>query len=150
MRNRRKKFFEVHREEIMIHKEAKKPFGELGVKRILNVKQLNAEYARLMEEKIQTSTEYWKARDEVREYIIIKENIASMRRNERKMELIGMRKCRCSMPVFCVADKIPPCCAVIEGRSLNKYKKTPVKCYMQVCKPQIESREVYRWVQKTV
>ena len=89
MRNRRKKFFEVHREEIMIHKEAKKPFGELGVKRILNVKQLNAEYARLMEEKIQTSTEYWKARDEVREYIIIKENIASMRRNERKMELIG-------------------------------------------------------------
>ena len=89
MRNRRKKFFEVHREEIMIHKEAKKPFGELGVKRILNVKQLNAEYARLMEEKIQTSTEYRKARDEVREYIIIKENIASMRRDERKMKLIG-------------------------------------------------------------
>ena len=73
----------------MIHKEAKKPFGELGVKRIPKVKQLNAEYARLMEEKIQTSTKYWKARDEVREYIIIKENIASMKQDERKIKLTG-------------------------------------------------------------
>ena len=42
-----------------------------------------------MEEKIQTSTEYWKARDEVREYLITQENIASMRRDERKMKLTG-------------------------------------------------------------
>ena len=68
----------------MIHKEAKKPFGELGVKRIPKVKQLNAEYARLMEEKIQTSTEYWKARDEVKEYLIVQENIASLYEAERK------------------------------------------------------------------
>ena len=84
MRNRRKKFFEVHREEIMIHKEAKKPFGELGVKRILNVKQLNAEYARLMAEKKQSRAEYRKARDEVKEYLIVQENIASLYEAERK------------------------------------------------------------------
>ena len=46
-----RKFFETHREEITIHKAAKKAFDELGVKRIPRVKDLNAEYARLMAEK---------------------------------------------------------------------------------------------------
>ena len=46
-----RKFFEAHREEIMIHKAAKKAFDELGVKRIPKVKDLNAEYARLMAER---------------------------------------------------------------------------------------------------
>ena len=73
----------------MIHKVAKKVFGELGVNRISKVKELNEKYARLMAEKKQTSAEYRKARDEVKEYLIMRENIASMRRNERKMELIG-------------------------------------------------------------
>ena len=53
------------------------------------MKELNAEYARLMAEKKQSRAEYRKARDEVKEYIIIKENIASMRRDERKMKLTG-------------------------------------------------------------
>ena len=89
MRNRRKKFHKVHCEEITIHKAAKKVFGEPGVNRISKVKELNAEYAMLMAEKNQTSTEYWKARDEVKEYLITQENIASMRRDERKMKLTG-------------------------------------------------------------
>ena len=84
MRNRRKKFFEVHREEITIHKAAKKAFDELGVKRIPKVKDLNAEYARLMAEKKQTFAEYRKARDDVKEYLIVRENIASLYEAERK------------------------------------------------------------------
>ena len=36
-----KKFFEAHREELTIHKAAKKAFDELGVKKIPRVKELN-------------------------------------------------------------------------------------------------------------
>ena len=79
-----RKFFEAHREEITIHKAAKKAFDELGVKRIPRVKDLNAEYARLMAEKKQIFAEYRKARDEVKEYLIVRENIASLYEAERK------------------------------------------------------------------
>ena len=79
-----RKFFEAHREEITIHKAAKKAFDELGVKRIPRVKDLNAEYARLMAEKKQTFAEYRKAGDEVKEYLIVQENIASLYEAERK------------------------------------------------------------------
>ena len=79
-----RKFFEAHREEITIHKAAKKAFDELGVKRIPRVKDLNAEYARLMAEKKQTFAEYRKARDEVKEYLIVQENIASLYEAERR------------------------------------------------------------------
>ena len=79
-----RKFFEAHREEITIHKAAKKAFDELGVKRIPRVKDLNAEYARLMAEKKQTFAEYRKVRDEVKEYLIVQENIASLYDAEKK------------------------------------------------------------------
>ena len=79
-----RKFFEAHREEITIHKAAKKAFDELGVKRIPRVKDLNTEYARLMAEKKQTFAEYRKTRDEVKEYLIVRENIASLYEAERK------------------------------------------------------------------
>ena len=79
-----RKFFEAHREEITIHKAAKKAFDELGVKRIPKVKDLNAEYAKLMAEKKQIFAEYRKARDEVKEYLIVRENIASLYKAERK------------------------------------------------------------------
>ena len=79
-----RKFFEAHREEITIHKAAKKAFDELGVKRIPRVKDLNAEYARLMSEKKQTFAEYRKARDDVKEYLIVQENIASLYEAERR------------------------------------------------------------------
>jgi len=107
-----RKFFEAHREEITIHKAAKKAFDELGVKRIPKVKDLNAEYARLMAEKKQTFAEYRKARDEVKEYLVVREiSLPSMRRSARKMKLTGngsrnrndkntgpgiCEKCRCS------------------------------------------------------
>ena len=42
------------------------------------------EYARLMAEKKQTFAEYRKTRDEVKEYLIVRENIASLYEAERK------------------------------------------------------------------
>ena len=53
------------------------------------MKELNAEYARLMAEKKQSRAEYRKARDEVKEYLIIQKKIASIRRDERKLKLTG-------------------------------------------------------------
>lgn len=41
-----KKFLEAHREEITLHKAAKAAFDELGVKKLLKVKELSIEYAR--------------------------------------------------------------------------------------------------------
>lgn len=54
------------------------------MKRIPRVKDLNAEYARLMAEKKQTFAEYRKVRDEVKEYLIVQENIASLYDSEKK------------------------------------------------------------------
>ena len=48
------------------------------------MKDLNAEYARLMAEKKQTFAEYRKVRDDVKEYLIVQENIASLYDAEKK------------------------------------------------------------------
>ena len=79
-----KKFFEAHREELTIHKAAKKAFDELGVKKIPRVKELNVEYAELMKEKKSKFREYRTACSEAREYLAIRENIASLYDAERK------------------------------------------------------------------
>jgi hypothetical protein len=77
-------FFEAHREELTIHKAAKKAFGEFGVKKIPRVKELNVEYAELMKEKKAKFREYRAACSEAREYLAIRENIASLYDAERK------------------------------------------------------------------
>ena len=79
-----KKFFEAHREELTIHKAAKKAFDELGVKKIPRVKELNVEYAELMKEKKAKFREYRTACSEAREYLAIRENIASLYDAERR------------------------------------------------------------------
>ncbi len=48
------------------------------------MKDLNVEYASLMAEKKQTFAKYRKARDEVKEYLVVRENIASLYETERK------------------------------------------------------------------
>ena len=87
-----RKFFEAHREEITIHKAAKKAFDDLGVKRIPKVKDLNTEYAALMAAKKQVFAEYRQARDEVKEYLIVQENIASLYDAEQKEKDAGRRR----------------------------------------------------------
>ena len=79
-----KKFREEHREEITIHKAAKKAFDELGVKRIPRVKELNEEYADLVAEKRQAFADYRKCRDEVKECLVVQENITSLYDTEKE------------------------------------------------------------------
>lgn len=63
-----KKFLEAHRQEILLHKAAKKAFDELGVKKLPKVKELNAEFAELNAEKKQLFIEYRQAKKDMQDY----------------------------------------------------------------------------------
>lgn len=70
-----KKFLAEHEADILLHKAAKRAFDELGVSKIPTMKSLQAEYARLMEEKKEAYGEYRKARDEMKELLTVKANV---------------------------------------------------------------------------
>lgn len=65
-----RKFYETHREELTLHKAAKEAFDQLGIKKIPKVKELNGEYAKVLESKKKTYAEYRKVRTEMQDYQI--------------------------------------------------------------------------------
>ena len=70
-----KKFREEHEEEILLHQAAKNAFDEMGVKKLPKVKELQTEYAKLLEEKKKTYSEYRRSREEMRELLTAKANV---------------------------------------------------------------------------
>ena len=70
-----KKFREKHEEEILLHQAAKNAFDEMGVKKLPKVKELQTEYAKLLEEKKKTYSEYRRSREEMRELLTAKANV---------------------------------------------------------------------------
>lgn len=70
-----KKFRQEHEEEILLHQAAKNAFDDMGVKKLPKVKELQAEYARLLEEKKKTYAEYRRSREEMRELLAVKANV---------------------------------------------------------------------------
>ena len=70
-----KKFREEHEEEILLHQAAKNAFDDMGVKKLPKVKELQTEYARLLEEKKKTYAEYRRSREEMRELLAAKANV---------------------------------------------------------------------------
>ena len=70
-----KKFSEEHEQEILLHQAAKNAFDEMGVKKLPKVKDLQAEYAKLLEEKKKTYAEYRRSREEMRELLTAKANV---------------------------------------------------------------------------
>ena len=70
-----KKFREEHEEEILLHQAAKNAFDDMGVKKLPKVKELQAEYARLLVEKKKTYAEYRRSREEMRELLAAKANV---------------------------------------------------------------------------
>ena len=52
-----------HEEEILLHQAAKNAFDEMGVKKLPKVKELQTEYAKLLEEKKKTYAEYRRSRE---------------------------------------------------------------------------------------
>ena len=70
-----KKFREEHEEEILLHQAAKNAFDEMGVKKLPKVKELQTEYAKLLEEKKKTYAEYRRSLEEMRELLTAKANV---------------------------------------------------------------------------
>ena len=70
-----RKFREEHEQEILLHQAAKNAFDEMGVKKLPKVKDLQAEYAKLLEEKKKTYAEYRRSREEMRELLMAKANV---------------------------------------------------------------------------
>ena len=70
-----RKFREEHEEEILLHQAAKNAFDEMDVKKLPKVKELQTEYAKLLEEKKKTYAEYRRSREEMRELLMAKANV---------------------------------------------------------------------------
>ena len=69
-----KQFFEAHREEILLHKAAKEAFGQLegGIPKL---KELNQEYAELLQKKKEAYSEYRTIKEENKELQMAKYNL---------------------------------------------------------------------------
>lgn len=70
-----KKFLAEHEADILLHKAAKKAFDELGVQKLPRVKELQIEYAALLEAKKKAYAEYQQARQEMQEVLTAKANV---------------------------------------------------------------------------
>ena len=93
-----KKFRQEHEEEILLHQAAKNAFDDhqaaknafddMGVKKLPKVKELQAEYAKLLEEKKKTYAEYRRSREKMRELLTAKANVDRLlhRDEEQKKE----------------------------------------------------------------
>ncbi|MBR0090890.1 MAG: relaxase/mobilization nuclease domain-containing protein [Lachnospiraceae bacterium] len=73
-----KKFFEEHRDEITLHKAAKDAFNRLGLKKLPKIKELNAEYKRVLAEKKAAYTGYREAKKKMQEYAIARKNVETI------------------------------------------------------------------------
>ena len=70
-----KKFLEEHREQITLHKAAKAAFNESNLKTLPKVKELDAEYSKLLTEKKARYPDYRKAKEEMQELLRAKRNV---------------------------------------------------------------------------
>lgn len=61
--------------QILLHQAAKNAFDDMGVKKLPKVKELQTEYAKLLEEKKKFYAEYRRSREEMRELLTAKANV---------------------------------------------------------------------------
>ena len=94
-----KKFFEGHREAITLHKAAKEAFEQLGLKKLPRVKELNAEYAQLLEQKRAAYPAYRKARTEMQEYLVAQKVAAVLLEKEKEQATMEERARKNSAPI---------------------------------------------------
>ena len=70
-----KRFLETHRTEITLHKAAKVAFNEANLKKLPKVKELDAEYSKLLTEKKAVYLDYRKAKEGMQELLRAKKNV---------------------------------------------------------------------------
>ena len=81
-----KKFLEQHREQITLHKAAKAAFDDAKLKKLPKVKELDAEYSKLLTEKKVRYPDYRKAKEEMQELLRAQKNIELFFDEEKKPE----------------------------------------------------------------
>ena len=81
-----KHFLETHRTEITLHKAAKAAFDESNLKTLPKVKELDAEYSKLLTEKKARYPDYRKAEEEMQELLRAQRNIKLFFDEEKKPE----------------------------------------------------------------
>ena len=81
-----KRFLETHRTEITLHKAAKAAFDEANLKTLPKVKELDAEYSKLLTEKKARYPDYRKAKEEMQELLRAQRNIKLFFDEEKKPE----------------------------------------------------------------
>lgn len=82
-----KKFRDEHEQEILLHQAAKKAFDDMGIKKLPKVKELQAEYAKLLEEKKKDYAEYRHSREEMRELLTAKANVDRLLKMEVEQDV---------------------------------------------------------------
>lgn len=73
-----KKFLEAHREEIQMHKDAKKSFDKLGVSKIPRVKELNQQISQSYDKRRKVMEEYYRLKEEMRKMMVVRENVRTI------------------------------------------------------------------------
>lgn len=81
-----KKFFEEHREEIMLHQAAKQAFNELNVDKIPSQKMLQEEFNQIVAQKKQLYAEYRQVKKDMQEYLIAKQTVETILNIDKKKE----------------------------------------------------------------
>ncbi|MDD3221025.1 MAG: relaxase/mobilization nuclease domain-containing protein [Lachnospiraceae bacterium] len=81
-----KKFFEEHREELLLHKAAKEAFNQLGGKKLPTRKALSEEFNQLLVEKKKAYSEYRQVKKDMQEYLIAKQTVENILGIDRKHE----------------------------------------------------------------
>lgn len=79
-----RKFFEAHREEILLHKAAKEFFNSLQLSKLPKVKDLSEEYGQILAEKKKEYAEYKEIKSQMQDYLIAKQNIEAMLKSEEQ------------------------------------------------------------------
>lgn len=79
-------FLEAHEAEIGMRREAKRYFNEHGMKKLPSGQALKAEIERLKTEKAQSYQAYRTARDEMRELLVVRENVERILREDADRE----------------------------------------------------------------
>ena len=81
-----KKFLEEHCTEITLHKAAKAAFDESNLKTLPKIKELDAEYSKLLTEKKARYPDYRKARNEMQELVRAQKNVERFFAEEKTVQ----------------------------------------------------------------
>ena len=85
-------YLDAHESEILIHRNAKKVFDRLGLKKLPKVKDLNQEYREILEKKKSAYAKYKAARAEMKEVLVAKSNMDQILQKGGKLRIEKLRK----------------------------------------------------------